>query len=298
MGEMKKGAGKMDLLQLTYFCDAAETQNFSQTARKYQVPPSGVSQSVKRLETELGTTLFDRKNNKVMLNRAGERFYAKVKQSLELLENAVSEVQDTAACREEELKLLVYTNRQLVTRVLGEFKQTHPNVSFVIHHTPDDAKDSYDLVISDDLSFCRDYDPELFLSEEIVLATSRENPLATKEKILREELSREGFIFMDEGSSLYRHGKEICHDLQFEPHVIIRTDDPSLIRKYVSLNLGVALIPSFSWKTLWDENVVLRSLGDYRRDTYLFWKKNTYHTRAVLALAEALRNRLAEEMRL
>ena len=55
----------MDLLQLKYFCDSAESQNFSQTARKYQVPPSGVSQSVKRLENELGTPLFERKNNKV-----------------------------------------------------------------------------------------------------------------------------------------------------------------------------------------------------------------------------------------
>lgn len=285
----------MDLLQLKYFCDSAESQNFSQTARKYQVPPSGVSQSVKRLERELGTPLFDRKNNKVILNRTGERFYAKVKQSLTLLEGAVSEAQEKALLGGEELKLLVYTNRQLVTRVIGEFKAAHPNVSFVIHHKPDDVKDTYDLVISDDLSFCREYEPELFLSERIILALSSDHPLASKEKILTEDLAGEGFILMDEGSSLYRSSQKICRALGFDPHVVIRTDDPSLIRKYVSLGLGVAFVPEFSWKNLMDDTVALRALGDYRRDTYLFWKKNAYRTRTVLSFAELLRARLREE---
>lgn len=282
----------MDLLQLTYFCNAAETQNFSQTARKFGVPPSGVSQSVKRLESELGTLLFERKNNKVTLNREGERFYAKVKQSLLLLESAVGEVRSDADWREEEIRLLVCTNRQLVMSVLGEFKKTHPKVSFVIRHKLGEESEAYDLVISDDLSFCKDYDPELLLSERILLAMSEEHPLTGKARIFAEDLLGEGFVFMDERSSLYRHGRQICHDLQFEPRVMIQTDDPSLIRKYVSLNLGVAFVPEFSWKNLLDETVVLRSIGEHRRDTYLFWKKNAYRTNAVQAFAEALRARL------
>ena len=48
----------MELLQLTYFCDAARSENFSQTARKFFVPPSNISQSIGRLEKELGCALF------------------------------------------------------------------------------------------------------------------------------------------------------------------------------------------------------------------------------------------------
>ena len=287
----------MDLLQLTYFCDSAETQNFSQTARNFGVPPSGVSQSVKRLETELGTLLFERKNNKVTLNREGERFYAKVKQSLSLLESAVIEARDNTSWREEEIRRLVGTNRQRVARAIGAFKKENPKTSFVICHKMDEDKEEYDLVISDDLSFCKDYEPELLLSERILLAMSKENPLSEEVTVSAEKLSCEGFIFMDDGSSLSRYGKEICHTLQFEPRVILRTDDPSLIRKYVSLGLGISLIPEFSWKNLFEDSVVLRSIGEYRRDTYLFWKKNAYRTHAVQSFADALRNRLAEEQK-
>ena len=48
----------MELLQLQYFCDAAERESFSATAKAYFVPPSAVSQSVKRLELELGVPLL------------------------------------------------------------------------------------------------------------------------------------------------------------------------------------------------------------------------------------------------
>ncbi len=48
----------MEVLQLRYFCDSARTQNFSLTAKKFMVPPSAVSQSIRRLEKELGFVLF------------------------------------------------------------------------------------------------------------------------------------------------------------------------------------------------------------------------------------------------
>lgn len=45
----------MELLQLVYFCSAAETENFAEAAKKCGVPAASISHSVKRLETELGT---------------------------------------------------------------------------------------------------------------------------------------------------------------------------------------------------------------------------------------------------
>jgi hypothetical protein len=67
----------MELLQLRHFCDAAKTENFSTTAKRFSVPPSAVSQSIRRLETELGASLFTRRANTVSLNATGEEFYKK-----------------------------------------------------------------------------------------------------------------------------------------------------------------------------------------------------------------------------
>ena len=78
----------MELLQLKYFCDAAETENFSKTAEKYLVPTSNISQSIKRLEKELDTELFEHRANRIRLNEDGRQFYSDVSKALILLENA------------------------------------------------------------------------------------------------------------------------------------------------------------------------------------------------------------------
>lgn len=82
----------MELLQLKYFCDAAQTENFSKTAKKFLVPTSNISQSVKRFGRELGVELFEHRANKIALADAGKRFYEKAKLALEMLEDAKNEV--------------------------------------------------------------------------------------------------------------------------------------------------------------------------------------------------------------
>jgi len=64
----------MEMLQLRYFYESAQTESFARTAEKYMVPTTSVSAAVKRLETELGCALFDRTANRIMLNENGRRF--------------------------------------------------------------------------------------------------------------------------------------------------------------------------------------------------------------------------------
>lgn len=49
----------MELLQLKYFKDAAELENFSKAAKKNMVPQPSISYAIKNLEDELGVPLFD-----------------------------------------------------------------------------------------------------------------------------------------------------------------------------------------------------------------------------------------------
>ena len=84
----------MELLQLKYFCDAANSQNFSKTAEKFGVPPSCISQSIKRLEKELSVKLFNRSANKITLNNKGIEFYEKVSYGLGIINSAALAVTD------------------------------------------------------------------------------------------------------------------------------------------------------------------------------------------------------------
>lgn len=78
----------MERLQLICFCHAAKTESFAQTAREYRVPAAGISQSIKRLENEIGASLFDRSANGVKRNKCGRILYKNAKSALSMLGDA------------------------------------------------------------------------------------------------------------------------------------------------------------------------------------------------------------------
>ncbi|MBA8793700.1 DNA-binding transcriptional LysR family regulator [Friedmanniella endophytica] len=66
----------MELRQLEHFVAVAEHQHFTRAADRLQISQSGLSASVRALETELGTPLFTRSTRRVELTPAGQAFLA------------------------------------------------------------------------------------------------------------------------------------------------------------------------------------------------------------------------------
>lgn len=259
---------KMELLQLRYFCDAAQTQNFSKTAKKFLVPTSNISQSVKRLEKELGTELFDHRANKIVLADAGKRFYDKVNKAIRLLDEAAGEAKSEQSEMDGEIRLLVFCNRRIVTEAIEHFKEEYPQVNFVLRHELEADMD-FDILISDECPYGYS-EKRLLAHEDILLAIGKDNPLSRSADLSARDLKNERFISMPRGRSLYSITSSICLDAGFTPNISIQTDDPFYIRKYVEMGLGIAFVPSCSWKGLFSDNVVLRNIGALSRNTYIF----------------------------
>ena len=160
----------MELLQLTYFCDAAESQNFSRTAEKYLVPPSNISQSVKRLEAELGVCLFARNKNRVRLNAAGHAFLCEVKAALRHLERAKEAVRETEG--RGSIRINVHIDRRVVMQVVERFRTAFPRVAIAVTHEPQKGDAPFDLVVSDrPLSFAEFFSEKV--AEEAIVLWSR-----------------------------------------------------------------------------------------------------------------------------
>lgn len=62
----------MELLQLKYFRELAQSQHLSKTAEKLHIAQPSLSQTLRRLETELDTPLFDRVGKRIVLNDYGK----------------------------------------------------------------------------------------------------------------------------------------------------------------------------------------------------------------------------------
>jgi DNA-binding transcriptional LysR family regulator len=75
----------------------AATGSFAGTARYFRVPASSVSRHVAALERDVGQQLLYRHTRAVKLTEAGERYYAQVREALDILDMAADEAADKDA---------------------------------------------------------------------------------------------------------------------------------------------------------------------------------------------------------
>ncbi len=279
----------MELLQLKYFCDAAKTENFSKTAKKYDVPPSNISQSIRRLETELGCALFDRSANRIHLNEAGKCFFDVVSRALALLDRGAKSLH--GASREETVSICINTNRRIVMQAVERCRKERPKVSILTRFVVDAEEEDFDLIVSVSDPRLKHYNAQKLAEEDLVLAINKNAPFAVGVSSLA-DCKDLPFISFGKGADHYRLTTSLCEENGFLPHIAIQSDDPFYIRKCVELGLGLAVVPSLSWRGLFSDEVRLIPLHGKKRNTYLYTKK------VVSAAARKMIDLLLEEFRL
>lgn len=283
----------MELLQLKYFCDAAVTENFSRTARKFYVPPSDISQSIRRLERELSVSLFIRHANNIALSNTGREFYEKVSLALSMIDGAVSALSDDGSIGN--ISMCVNANRRIVIDAINEFKQRYPGVTFNAKFCCDPTVGSFDLIISTmDMRLSKFARHEL-ITEKTAVAINRSNPLAHVSHFDFGMLSKEPFISMDETNSQYGQLLNQCAKHNFIPNITVQSSDPFYLRQCVEFGLGVALVPMTSWKGHFSQNVVLFPIEDNLRTTYVYTNQGKYMPLCTRHFLELLAQKFARE---
>ena len=262
----------MELLQLRYFLDSAENENFSKTAAKYMVPASSVSIAIKKLEKELGCSLFDRHSNKIRLNESGRVFHKSIKSALLEIDSATQTLADFPKSKSGDIFILIRSERRVIGEQLLKFKDQYPNV--VLHLSHDfNTKDfeKYDIIIDEQSDHYKGFDRTPLLIEKLYFVANKSNPISNK-KLTINELCDQPFISMCDGSSLKRLTLEYCKKAGFNPNIVIESDDPFYIRNYLELNLGIALIPEISWKGQLSDDIVFLDVIDFKqsRITYVY----------------------------
>ena len=269
----------MEILQLKYFCDAALSENFSLTARKHGVPPSDISQSIKRLEDELGAPLFKRSANRIRLNERGRAFYDKVSEALALIADATELAGEGFV--ESKLKLCVNCHRRIVMQTIEKFKAGMPGVDIEMTTFKDPSYSDYDIIVSSDGAGCERYRRKRLFSERLLLAVPAGHRLAEREMVDPRELSGESFIAMSELSALTEYAEAVYRAGGFVPKIVLKTDDPLYFRRGIEMGLGIAIVPELSWRGQFSDGVKLVSVGDFTRDVCVYTDKTGYRGGAV-----------------
>ena len=125
----------MELTQLRYFTEVARTQHMTKSAKRLHVAQPALSQSIHRLEDELGVRLFERQGRNICLTEEGKRFQARVSPLIASLDDAVEETRREASDQLPVVRVGIFSASSLVVDAIASFMAEEPEVAFeVVQH--------------------------------------------------------------------------------------------------------------------------------------------------------------------
>ena len=261
----------MELLQLRYFKEAAECENFSLVAQKYMVPQPSISKTIKKLEEELGVQLFDRHGKKIVLNGNGKFFYEKVSSALDSIDEGRTHF-NTSKCN---IILYPQAGGRLVSLLTADFLTSNNDIFLSsVYYSPENES-HYDFTFMQMLEDMSPYNYIDLMQDEIILIVSENHPLSQKEEISIKDLKDEKFIAHYPSMNLRQFTDRYCEEKGgFKPNVTFETHDYSALRYLVEKNRGVALLPKAFFQIQQGNHINIVSLKEkVYRPLLLAWSK-------------------------
>ena len=181
----------MNFTQLNTFITVVETGSFQKAAATQYISQRAVSQSIAKLENELGFKLFERGKNKISITSQGQEFFLKTKEILHSFSVEINSLRHEVATTYQELKVGYFSPFEgaLLLQKIFDANQKQPELKIKI------TEESIEHLISDvslgilDLAFILDYGEQEFLTKNLtnksifqskmVIGVSKLDPLSS-----------------------------------------------------------------------------------------------------------------------
>ena len=118
----------MELLQLQYFKTIAECQHITKAANKLMISQPSLSNTLSRIEAELGVQLFDRQGRNIVLNNYGKIVLEHANNILRELDNIRTEI-EALQQRQDKVVTIASTDSIYMREWLPAFIRANPDLT-------------------------------------------------------------------------------------------------------------------------------------------------------------------------
>jgi DNA-binding transcriptional LysR family regulator len=254
----------MELYQLEYFLEAARQRNFTRAAAHLHLAQAALSEQIRKLESELGTPLFNRGRRETVLTSAGETLRQHAEALLERAAAAKQAVQDLISLRGGRLTIgaIPSVSACLLPAAIAAFRKLHPLVELALYEGTSEIVAQW--VDSGRVEFgivqlptgSGSFDEHPLFAEPFVALISKNHSLAKQKTIALAKLADEPFI-------LYKGRARdtaltACRTAGFEPRIACESSELETIRSLVAAGLGIAILPQLATRQATPKCVAVR----------------------------------------
>jgi len=301
-----------------YILTIYEEQSFSRAAKKLFVSQPALSLAVKRVEEDLGITIFDRSSLSIRPTDEGLIYIAALKEINLVERNMRDRLSDMASLSSGNLVVSGenFVSSFILPQILMEFSKNYPGIQ--IQLVESNSPDLRQLLLSEqiDLLVAHDFDPnqyeakELF-DETVLLAVPITNPinrLLADYSISAEELrsgkymprkpvdlawfKNEDFLLLKPGNDLNWRASDLFEAYKVSPKVKISLDQLITSYNLACAGLGIAFVTDILVEKTFAPGCVYYTIDHpiAHRKMFIGYKKNRYFTRAASAFVETAQN--------
>ena len=128
----RNGRGTVELLQLRYFLEVAQSEHITHSAQKLRVSQPSLTQAIGRLERELGVQLFEPDGRGIRLTEAGRFYSGRIAEAVGEIDSATSALVQFNEERSSIVRINVVSASNIVIDAIAEWRAQHPTAKFQI----------------------------------------------------------------------------------------------------------------------------------------------------------------------
>lgn len=263
----------MDIRQLHYFREIVKQSSISKAAEALHIAQPPLSQLLKKLETELGTTLIHRYRKKWELTETGEILYQYAEQMILQMQDVKQRIQEIEQGKAGTIRIGVSSAcSNMLIDYISIYRTQFPNVKINIMNGNSEEllkrleQREIDLAFLLRLSSSEHYEMKLLKKQPyvVIVPTSWSMPFSNP-YVTFKQIANLPFILLAamEGHSFHEEIQSAFEKHHIEPNIIIECKDIPMVTSLVSKGLGVSIIPRMDYASSFLENLSLFELKQF-----------------------------------
>ena len=298
----------MNLRDLDYICAVAELKHFGKAAESCHVSQPTLSGQIKKLEAQLGVTLFERSHKGIRVTDIGAEIILIAREA----RDAAQRIRAAAAAAQDPLAgnlslgLIPTIAPYLIPLFVGKLQKAMPNLSVAYR---EDITDRLNIaLLNGELDVAILATPpeedsltaiELY-SEPFWLLFPDDHELRGLKEASMKDVKEDDVLLLTEGHCFRDQALSICRPVQKRRRQSLRATSLETLINLVASGQGVTLVPALAMRGGWSKELGLSSheLTDKgaERQIYLTYRKRFPRVEAVKALAALIQEGLPESV--
>lgn len=241
----------MDILQLEHFLAVCEERTFTRAAQRVFRTQSAVSQSIKKIEDEVGAPLFARDMHDITLTESGKVVLEYARRTLRLRDEATQQLKALKNLNAGMLSIAAHETAAvyLLPAPLRCYLRKFPEIRVGIYRSRLDDIPRQVLDREVDVGFVKEepafHDLECVSvnTDEMILIGSPRNPLASRRDVRICDLGTEPFVLHHQCSSTEQKILRLFEKHGTPCHIVAELWSFENIKSFVREGIGLAIVP-------------------------------------------------------